>query len=58
MPKCPNCGSTAQVRKVSSTENMAYTEIYDQWKCGCGAIFQVTFKRAEIKTVMIEKAGK
>lgn len=58
MPRCPNCGSASQVRRLSSTQDMGYTEIYDQWKCGCGAIFQVTFKRIETKIVLMEKAGK
>ena len=57
MPRCPNCGN-ARVRKLSSAQDMGYTEIFHQWKCGCGAIFQVTFKRTEIKIVLMEKAGK
>lgn len=57
MPRCPNCGN-ARVRKLSSAQDMGYTEIFHQWKCGCGAIFQVTFTRTEIKIVLMEKAGK
>ena len=53
--KCPNCGSTAQIKRIAKTENMAYTKIYDQWKCGCGAIIQVTFERVEIKVISTEK---
>ena len=33
--KCPNCGSTAQIKKIGSVENdNTIIEIYE---CGCGA---------------------
>ena len=35
MNKCSNCGSTAQMKKISSVENdNTIIEIYE---CGCGA---------------------
>ena len=56
--KCPNCGSTAQMKRIAKTEDMAYTRIYDQWKCGCGAIVQVTFERTKIDLITVEKTKK
>lgn len=35
MLKCHNCGSTAQVKKIGSTEND--TTIIEIYQCGCGA---------------------
>ena len=51
MPKCPNCGSTAQVRHL----------IGEAYLCGCGQMFYV--KNNEIKTATeicdeYEKANK
>lgn len=44
--KCPNCGSTAQVRLVTepivSRDGTAMTEGY---VCGCGAHFAVEYER-------------
>lgn len=42
MPKCPNCGSTAQVK---SAYTWTYTDlIVKGFKCGCGCHFQQNFK--------------
>lgn len=42
MIKCPNCGSTAQVRlqKIEEQEISCYTiEVVRTYKCGCGEVF-------------------
>lgn len=43
MPKCPHCGSTAQVKLLD--ENYSYEWEYKiviirDYKCGCGAYFR------------------
>ena len=43
MIKCPNCGSTAQPRRLGSTESEnTVIEIYE---CGCGAKTQRFLQR-------------
>ena len=42
MTRCPNCGSTAQVRlqKTEEQELNCYTvEVTRTYKCGCGKVF-------------------
>ena len=41
MVKCPNCGSTAQVRviEVEFEEDPCGAIRYKTYKCGCGRIF-------------------
>jgi hypothetical protein len=42
MTRCPNCGSTAQIRlqKVEEQELTCYTiEVERTYKCGCGQVF-------------------
>ena len=42
MIKCPNCGSTAQIRlqKIEEQEMNCYTiEVIRTYKCGCGEVF-------------------
>ena len=44
MVRCPNCGSTAQVRlqEVKEQELTCYTiEVTRTYKCGCGEVFIV-----------------
>ena len=63
MIKCQNCGSTAQIRKVGSTDND--TTMIEIYKCGCGAkierilnVSSVTYWSAtgtRLKTVKAEK---
>ena len=48
---CPNCGSTAQTKKLHSwetTSNRGYTESYI---CGCGCRFAAIYKLVSIKKV-------
>lgn len=49
MIKCPNCGSTAQV-KVSYAPNPTRTVIIEQRICGCGCRTTATYKLAKEET--------
>lgn len=44
--RCPNCGSTAQPRRVSGP-HISDNEVwfYEQYKCGCGAYFDALYPR-------------
>ena len=45
MIKCPNCGSTAQPKRLGSSEcNGVVVEIYT---CGCGAKTERVYQRVE-----------
>ena len=35
MIKCPNCGSTAQMKLVFS-DHFYLTMVIEKWECGCG----------------------
>ena len=55
MIKCPNCGSSAQVELVwvdSSTYTSAH---YEQYTCGCGCDFVVTFEVTKIQIIPKEE---
>ena len=41
MPKCPHCGSTAQVQEIETKyiEDGWEITIYRNYKCGCGYRF-------------------
>ena len=46
--KCPNCGSFAQVQLMWE-DRVKYADTKTKkYKCGCGCIFEVIFKIAEI----------
>ena len=49
--KCPNCGSSAQVRLVWENENMLTRHHYKEFKCGCGCQFtiMITYELVDIK---------
>lgn len=55
MVKCPNCGSTAQV-KITDYDNWE-TEIKNKWKtvksysCGCGCLFRSETYCGETKII-------
>lgn len=54
MPKCPNCGSTAQVEKMYT---WTYTElIIKGYQCGCGCRFQQNFKLIGTTKILEKKA--
>lgn len=52
MIKCPNCGSTAQVKCTYFDEEKYASTHYREFKCGCGCEFLITF---EIKKIEIKK---
>ena len=37
--KCPNCGSTAQVKRNTPHTDKDGNYIYNRWVCGCGCYF-------------------
>lgn len=47
MIKCPNCGSTAQVRKTGTIYNSNYK--IEHYNCGCGHKFKITKREEEKK---------
>ena len=51
MIKCPNCGSTAQI-KLSTPPSKEYLGmIITQHKCGCGCTFVRKFKYSGVQVV-------
>lgn len=53
--KCPSCGSTAQVELVYSDRNGYSTKRIDEYICGCGCHFEVTFEVTEVRIVKEQK---
>jgi hypothetical protein len=51
MTKCPNCGSTAQVRLIWQDEEAPTHYHYKGFKCGCGCRFMATYELVEVKIV-------
>lgn len=39
MIKCPNCGSTAQVRETFSNYSTSIKAQCNSYQCGCGCLF-------------------
>jgi hypothetical protein len=39
MIKCPNCGSTAQVRETFSNYSTSLNAQCNSYQCGCGCLF-------------------
>lgn len=64
IPKCPNCGSTAQVRLVDVHEYINNTKDHffqrEVYECGCGCAFQLKISGSikveifDIKTEVLE----
>lgn len=46
MDKCPNCGSTAQIRLAY--EGATSISLSRTYKCGCGASVTIVYKKVEI----------
>lgn len=45
MPKCPNCGSTAQVREWETNyyeDSVDEITVVRRYRCGCGCYFSGT----------------
>ena len=43
--RCPNCGSTAQIKLAY--EGMTSTSLSRTYKCGCGASVTIVYKKVE-----------
>lgn len=41
MIKCPNCGSTAQVRVTKKYWSQISDSEYIHYQCGCGCVFHI-----------------
>jgi transcriptional regulator NrdR family protein len=51
MTKCPNCGSTAQVRLVWQDKDLLTRRHYMEFKCGCGSRFMATYELIDIEVI-------
>lgn len=51
MIKCPNCGSTAQIKNVWMDGEIPTEDKYAEYKCGCGCRFIITYTVSDIKVV-------
>lgn len=47
--KCPNCGSTAQVKLVWEDRDGYGTKKVKEYECGCGCKFEAIFELAKTK---------
>ena len=54
MVKCPNCGSSAQIKLVWEDRDSYSTTKIKEYVCGCGCHFEVIFK-AQKTNILIEK---
>lgn len=53
--KCPNCGSTAQIELVYMDTSSYSTKRKDDYICGCGCHFEVTFEVTEVRITKSEQ---
>lgn len=62
MLKCPNCGSSAQLKLINH-QTFIYSvkvSLYLDYKCGCGCLFstrEVLDRKPEEAEITIEKGG-
>ena len=58
MIKCPWCGSSAQVKPITTHESEVKGHIYitQRYKCGCGCVFDRKFTLYDISIVKVEKS--
>lgn len=49
MVRCPNCGSTAQVRLQWESTDKYISKVTREYDCGCGCCFTVTYEIKNIK---------
>ena len=45
--KCPNCGSTAQIKLTHMANSNGY--LYHNYICGCGAIIEYVYKEVSFR---------
>jgi len=43
MIRCPNCGSTAQVKQVGA-DHVTFSHLIEVWRCSCGCVIRRTMK--------------
>lgn len=59
MPKCPHCGSTAQVRATKEDVISRRTDgsivLVTHYKCGCGTHFRTTISYLQVSDENIEE---
>lgn len=55
MIKCPNCGSTTQLKLTWQDDEAPTRYHYKEYKCGCGTEIQVEYVVNEIKIINQEK---
>ena len=55
MVKCPNCGSTAQVKYKAERLDIYDNTIHEMYSCGCGCEFH---RVVEVKKIIITKEPK
>ena len=55
MIRCPNCGSSAQIKVVWSDGENCCSSHYKEYECGCGCVFGVTFEATEPKVIEMKK---
>ena len=48
--KCPNCGSSAQIKVIDPGEP-TFKTMFPIYKCGCGCKFEVIFRAAETNVI-------
>lgn len=57
IPKCPECGSTAQVRLIDKMELITNTNSYffqqKNYECGCGCAFRLEMA-GKVKVEVLE----
>ena len=55
MVKCPNCGSTAQVKINKPILSIDSKYVNTTCKCGCGCLFTLEHELSDYDCVYIEK---
>ena len=59
MPKCPHCGSTAQVREWETNyyeDSFQEVTVVRRYRCGCGCYFTgtATYKQIDEEEIEVE----
>ena len=51
MIKCPNCGSTAQLKLTWQDDEAPTSYHYKEYKCGCGCRFRIEYAVNAVKVI-------
>lgn len=54
--KCPNCGSTAQVKCVWRDDSAYTNYLYREYECGCGCKFRKIYEATDTQ-ILSKKEG-